>query len=243
MKRLVRIGLIGAGFIGRSHGLAVRAVNGVFPGCPIDAEPHILADDAPGKAERAAAALGFRRSTADWREAVDAADAVIIAVPSNAHAEIARRAIAHAAALIRFASGAPGVIETSRVALGRKMDLTFEVTGERGALRFEAERMNEIGLYLDEKTGSGFRRILIEPAHPDYGAFLPAPGHGLGFNDLKTIEIKAFLDAIAAGENAQPDLAEAARIGRLCEAILDSAASGQWVQRPEDVTSSNRTAA
>jgi predicted dehydrogenase len=384
MKRLVRIGLIGAGFIGRSHGLAVRAVNGVFPECPIDAEPHILADDAPGKAERAAAALGFRRATADWREAVDAADAVIIAVPSNAHAEIARRAIAqgkpllcekpvglssdeaqsladaagaagvvngvgftylrsplvrhsrrlidegvlgrllhfygrhfedylaspeapfswrlsattagrcgalgdlgchilsiarylcgpvealvgssavrhaerptgepgaplrrvenedHAAALMRFAGGAPGVIETSRVALGRKMDLTFEITGERGTLRFEAERMNEIGLYLDEKTAAGFRRILIEPAHPDYGAFLPAPGHGLGFNDLKTIEIKAFLDAIAAGENAQPDLAEAARISRLCEAILDSAASGQWVQRPEDAPSSHRTAA
>ncbi len=384
MKRLVRIGLIGAGFIGRSHGLAVRAVNGVFPECPINAVPHILADEAPGKAERAAAALGFSRATGDWREAVDAADAIIIAVPSHAHAEIARRAISqgkpvlcekpvglssdeaqsladaaaaagvvnavgftylrsplvrqarrlidegalgrllhfygrhfedylaspdapfswrlstatagrcgalgdlgchvisiarylcgpvealvgssairhaerrtgdpgspmrrvenedHAAALVRFAGGLPGVIETSRVALGRKMDLTFEVTGERGALRFEAERMNEIGLYLDEKTGSGFRRILIEPAHPDYGAFLPAPGHGLGFNDLKTIEIKAFLDGVAAGVNAQPDLAEAARIGRICEAILDSAASGRWVERPEDASSRERTSA
>ena len=57
----------------------------------------------------------------------------------------------HAAALVRFVGGPPGVVETSRVALGRKMDLTFEVTGERGALRFEAERMNEIGLYLDEQ--------------------------------------------------------------------------------------------
>jgi predicted dehydrogenase len=149
----------------------------------------------------------------------------------------------HAAALVRFAGGLPGVIETSRVALGRKMDLTFEVTGERGALRFEAERMNEIGLYLDEKTGSGFRRILIEPAHPDYGAFLPAPGHGLGFNDLKTIEIKAFLDGVAAGENAEPDLAEAARIGRICEAILDSAASGRWVDRPEEAPSREGTSA
>ena len=384
MKRQVRIGLIGAGFIGRSHGLAVRAVNGVFPECPINAVPHILADEAPGKAERAAAALRFSRATGDWREAVDAADAIIIAVPSHAHAEIARRAIAqgkpilcekpvglssdeaqsladaaaaagvvnavgftylrsplvrqarslidegalgrllhfygrhfedylaspdapyswrlstatagrcgalgdlgchviaiarylcgpvealvgssairhaqrrtdepgspvrrvenedHAAALVRFAGGLPGVIETSRVALGRKMDLTFEVTGERGALRFEAERMNEIGLYLDEKTGSGFRRILIEPAHPDYGAFLPAPGHGLGFNDLKTIEIKAFLEGVAAGENAEPDLAEAARIGRICEAILDSAASGRWVDRPEEAPSREGTSA
>ena len=48
MKRLVRIGLIGVGFVGRSHALAVRAINAVFPDCPIEAEPHILADEAPG---------------------------------------------------------------------------------------------------------------------------------------------------------------------------------------------------
>lgn len=77
MKRLVRIGLIGAVFIGRSHGLAAHALNGLFPGCSIDAEPPILADDAPGEAERAAAVLGFRRATADWRDAMDAADPVM----------------------------------------------------------------------------------------------------------------------------------------------------------------------
>jgi len=138
-----------------------------------------------------------------------------------------------AAALVRFGDGTPGVIETSRVALGRKMDLTFELIGERGTLRFEAEHMNEIGLYLDDKSGSGFRRLLIDPSHPDYAAFLPAPGHGLGFNDLKTIELKMFLEAIASGQNAYPDLLEAARISRICEAILDSANSGQWVDQPE----------
>ena len=73
--------------------------------------------------------------------------------------------------------------------------------------------------------------------------FYPRQVTDSALNDLKTIEIKAFLDAVAAGENAQPDLAEAARIGRLCEAILDSAASGQWVQRPEDAPSSARTTA
>ena len=125
MKRLVRIGLIGAGFIGRSHGLAVRAVNAVFPDCPINAEAHILADEAPGRAERAAVALGFQRATADWREAVDAADAIIIAVPSKAHAEIAHRAISQGkpilcekpvglssdeAQLLADAAGAAGVV-------------------------------------------------------------------------------------------------------------------------------------
>jgi predicted dehydrogenase len=381
MKHRLRIGLIGGGFIGRSHGLAVRAVNAVFADCPIFAEPHILADADPQRLKIASASLGFEKATTDWREAVDEADAIIIAVPSNSHAEIARRAIAQgkpflcekpvglssaeaqsladeatarkvsngvgftylrsplvrharnlvddgiigrplhfygrhfedylasadapfswrlsaatagrcgalgdlgchiisiaryllgpvesltgtsaivhpkrstgdaaqplrtvqnedfAAALLRFANGTPGVIETSRVALGRKMDLTFELTGERGALRFEAERMNELSLYLEDKAGSGFRRLLIEPGHPDYSAFLPAPGHGLGFNDLKTIELKLFLEAIAEGRNSDPDLTEAARISRICEAILDSSENRKWVDRPEAIPTPQR---
>ena len=383
MSRTLRLGLIGAGFIGRSHALAIRAINATFADCPIKVTPHILADADEGRLAKAAS-LGFAQMTTSWEKAVDEADAVIIAVPSNGHAAIARRAIAQgkpflcekpvglsageaqalaeeaqdagvanavgftylraplvrharrlvaegiigrplhfygrhfedylaspnapfswrlaaasagrcgalgdlgchiisiarylcgtvgalvgsctvvhkrrptgdpaqpmravenedfASALLRFDDDLAGVVETSRVALGRKMDLTFELAGERGTLRFEAERMNELGLYLEEGESSGFRRILIAPNHPDYGAFLPAPGHGIGFNDLKTIELKAFLDGIDAGKSAYPDLFEAARIARICEAILDSSASGRWVEDPEAPPSPTRTAA
>lgn len=45
MRGQLRIGLIGTGFIGRPHALSVRAVNAVFPECPIiasqNAQPHI----------------------------------------------------------------------------------------------------------------------------------------------------------------------------------------------------------
>jgi predicted dehydrogenase len=138
--------------------------------------------------------------------------------------------------MVRFAGGVPGVIEVSRVASGRKMDLGFEVTCERGAIRFDAERFNELQVYLDHDDGAGlgFRRVLAQPGHPDYAGFLPAPGHGLGFNDLKTIELAAFLRGIAAGRSVYPDLGEAARIGRLCEAILESADDGRWIDAPEE---------
>ena len=94
MKRQVRIGLIGAGFIGRSHGLAVRAVNGVFPECPINAVPEIWRMKRRARPNARPRRSAFPARPGDWREAVDAADAIIIAVPSHAHAEIARRAIA-----------------------------------------------------------------------------------------------------------------------------------------------------
>ena len=43
----------------------------------------------------------------------------------------------------------------------------------------------------------GFRTIVAVPEHAPYHRFIPAPGHGLGFNDLKVIECHELLRAIA----------------------------------------------
>src|SRR4029079_11877230 len=104
--------------------------------------------------------------------------------------------------------------------LGRKMDLSFEIVCEGGTLAFAAERMNELHLYEagQPADGQGFRTVLANAGHPDYGGFLPAPGHQIGFNDLKTIELRAFLDGIAGGYSVKPDLEDSARISRICEA-------------------------
>jgi hypothetical protein len=67
------------------------------------------------------------------------------------------------------------------------MDLSFEITGTKGAIRFSQERMNELLLYRGDGAKSGFTRIETGPDHPPYGNFCPAPGHHIGFNDLKVI--------------------------------------------------------
>jgi predicted dehydrogenase len=130
-----------------------------------------------------------------------------------------------AQALIRFESGAAGVIEASWLAAGRKMGLTVEVTGSKGAILLDYERKNELRLFQsgDAKRTHGFRTILMGPEHPPYGRFCPAPGHQLGFNDLKVIEVKGLLDAIATGAPAQPDFRAAWRIAKVVDAILLSA--------------------
>ena len=371
----IRIALIGAGFIGRIHGLAVQAVNRVFVGGP-RAVPAILVDSNRSLAERQAAQLGFREWSDDWHAAIDKADAVIIAAPSDQHRAIALAAIAagkhvlcekpvgrsaaetreiadaaakakitsgvgftyvraplvrHAVDLVRsgeigapvtfrgwhaedyladpdapftwrldaslagrcgalgdlgwhivsiarqlcgpvvsltglaetryrtrrqgspgsparqvenedwaamllnFGSGAVGNVEASRIAHGRKMDIGFELICEGGSIAYHGERTNELRLYRHGAPAGrqGFQTIRIDGAHPHYGAFLPAPAHGLGFNDLKTIELHEFLKAIAEGRNLDPDLDDACRIGRICEAALDSSASGTRSDRPE----------
>src|SRR5215468_2741947 len=96
--------------------------------------------------------------------------------------------IAHA--LVRFARGCVGTLEASWLSRGRKMQIEFEVVGSKGSLVFSQERLNELHLYTAEggANRAGFRTIVAGPEHPPYGAFCPAPGHHLGFNDIKTTE-------------------------------------------------------
>jgi predicted dehydrogenase len=137
-----------------------------------------------------------------------------------------------ASALVRFAGGVQGVLSTSRTAWGRKSRLGWELHGTKGMLVFEQERMNELQLYVNEGPAAtqGFRTILTGPAHPPYGAFVPAPGHQLGFNDLKVIEAAAFLRAIEAGERPYPDFGHALEFERVIHAVARSAREGARVE-------------
>ncbi|WP_422067231.1 Gfo/Idh/MocA family protein, partial [Solirhodobacter olei] len=98
-------------------------------------------------------------------------------------------------AFLRFESGATGSIEGNWIATGRKMQHDFEVFGTRGALAFSQERFNELHFYAtdDPQGRQGFRRIEAGPEHAPYGLFCVAPGHQLGFNDLKAIEAAGFI--------------------------------------------------
>lgn len=133
-----------------------------------------------------------------------------------------------ASALVRFASGVTGVVSSSRSAWGRKSYIGFEVHGTKGMIRFDQERMNELQLYLNEGSAGqqGFKTILTGPLHEPFGSFVPAPGHQLGFNDLKVIEAHAFLSAIAAGREAYPSFADALHFEKVIHAIARSAAHG-----------------
>lgn len=136
-----------------------------------------------------------------------------------------------AQAMLRFEGGLMGNVETSRIACGRKMGLAYTVTGTRGAIVFDQERMNELQLYRHDgpQGRRGFATLLSGPEHGDYASFSPAPGHGLGYNDQKIIEIRDLVEGIVADRPLYPDFREAWRINRLIEAIEDSHARGGWV--------------
>ena len=133
-------------------------------------------------------------------------------------------------AFLRFASGAAGSIEGNWIATGRKMQHDFEVYGTKGALAFSQERFNELHFFSteDRRGRRGFRRIEAAPDHPPYGLFCVAPGHQLGFNDLKAIEAAGFLDAVA-GRRPEPfNFRAGLRIQTLVETIHASSRAGAW---------------
>jgi predicted dehydrogenase len=134
--------------------------------------------------------------------------------------------------LVNFARGCGGTIEANWIATGRKMQLGFELTGEKGSLVFTQERLNELLFYKaggDAKT-SGYVRIEAGPQHVPYGQFCIAGGHQLGFNDLKTIEMGEFLGAIGAGRPSSPNFREAYEIQKVVEASIASSRARGWVK-------------
>ena len=136
-----------------------------------------------------------------------------------------------ASLLLRFASGASGLVALNRSAWGRKGRIALQVFGARGTISFDQERLNEIELYLAEGPADrqGFRRILTGPEHPPYERFIPAPGHGLGFNELKIIECREILRAIAGEPAHLVDFQAGLRIERMVEAAASSFREERWV--------------
>lgn len=132
--------------------------------------------------------------------------------------------------LVNFGRGCGGSIEANWIATGRKMQLGFELTGDKGSLVFNQERLNELLLYRagGNAASNGYVRIEAGPQHPPYGEFCVAGGHQLGFNDLKTIEMGEFLGAIGRGEKSGPDFREAYEIQKVVVAAVASSKTRSW---------------
>lgn len=136
-----------------------------------------------------------------------------------------------AAAVLRFANGALGTIEATRLAAGRKNYNRFEINGTRGSLVFNLERMNELEVFLlsDPPTTQGFRTILVTEAahHPYVEAWWP-PGHIIGYEHTFTHTVYDLLVGIDKGSSPLPDFADAVRTQKVLAAWERAAGSRRW---------------
>jgi predicted dehydrogenase len=145
-----------------------------------------------------------------------------------------RRAVENfdiATSLFELESGASGFIALNRSAWGRKGRIALQIYGSRGSIIYDQERMNELQLYTVEgrATEQGYRTILTAPHHPPYDKFIPAPGHGLGFNELKVIECRQLMNMIEGRPAIGITFAEGIEIERCVHAMARSDREQRWV--------------
>ena len=136
------------------------------------------------------------------------------------------------AVLGRFESGALGVFESSRVAVGPRAEYIVEVYGSKGSLRWNFHRLNE--LELADST-DGYRTIMAGPAFGEFDRFQPGAGTSMGFDNLKTIEAYLFLRSVLENKQYAPSVGDGWAAAEIADAALESAESGQWVNiKPVD---------
>lgn len=144
--REIGIGIIGGGYMGKAHAVAMAAVGAVFD-TALRPRLEMVCATSDASAERYRAAFGFARATADWRVLVadPAVEAVVIASPQETH-----RAIAEAA----FAAGKPVFCEKplgADLADSRAMVAAAEAAGVA----------NMVGFNYIRTPASQFARALV----------------------------------------------------------------------------------
>nr|WP_283777813.1 Gfo/Idh/MocA family oxidoreductase [Sansalvadorimonas sp. 2012CJ34-2] len=131
--------------------------------------------------------------------------------------------------LAHFNNGAIGTFESSRMATGRKNANCLEIYGEKGAIKFDLERLNELEFYDASEPEAGFRRILAtENDHPWVQHWWPS-GHILGWQHSHAHLLYEFLKAVQSSSEFQPSFKDGLASQKVLDAVELSANQKKWV--------------
>ena len=91
----IGIGIVGGGYMGKAHSVAMSAVGAVF-NTKLRPRLEMIAASTPESAEKYRSAYGFARATHNWKELVrdSRVEAIVIASPQDTHHDIAMAAFA-----------------------------------------------------------------------------------------------------------------------------------------------------
>lgn len=133
--------------------------------------------------------------------------------------------------MCKFANGARGLVDFSRVATGRKFMQSYEVYGTKGSLSYNYDEVNRLRFYTnDDATGrKGFREIDVGPENETFRAFLPLPNFALGYNESKIIEAAEVIRSITTGKAMWPTFETGHHICQIVDACMESSRLREWV--------------
>ncbi len=134
--------------------------------------------------------------------------------------------------LARFANGSLAVFESTRYARGHKALYTFEINGEKASIAWDLHDLHRLSWFdhRDESIVRGWRSIHVTDGDMPYMKHWWVPGLQIGYEHTFVHQVADFLEGLETGRPAAPTFREALETQKVCDAVLDSARSGRWVE-------------
>ena len=90
--------------------------------------------------------------------------------------------------------------------------------------------MNEIEIAIGSKGEHvGYQRVMASPTFGDFANFQPGAGTSMGYDDLKIVEARKFLEAYFGGAALNSNIHDAVSAARVVSAIEKSAETKSWI--------------
>jgi len=134
--------------------------------------------------------------------------------------------------LCRFGNGSLGLFESTRYARGHKALYTFEINGEHASIKWDLHDLQRLEYFdhRDESKLRGWRSIHVTDGDHPYMDAWWVPGLNLGYEHSFVHQVADFLEGYAKGEPVGPTFRDALDTQKVCDAVLQSAQSGQWTE-------------
>lgn len=139
-----------------------------------------------------------------------------------------------ALSLVRMKDGANGEVFVSKIATGSDDELSIDIRGEKGAIKFNTMEPGYLYYYdaaaPDGVLGgdAGFTRISCHQKYPEPGGHFPSPKNTLGFLRAHAACLYNFIECVDQGIPASPSFEESAYIQKVMQRCYESEEDGSW---------------
>jgi predicted dehydrogenase len=129
-----------------------------------------------------------------------------------------------------FDNGSLGVFESTRYARGHKALNTFEINGEHASIRWDLHDLTRLEYFdhRDESIVRGWRSIHVTDSDQPYMDKWWVPGLSIGYEHSFVHQVADFLYSLEQDKPCYPTFSEALETQKVCEAVLESAATRSW---------------
>ena len=133
--------------------------------------------------------------------------------------------------LARFKNGSLATFESIRYARGHKALYTFEINGEKASIQWDLLDLHRLSYFdhRDESGLRGWRSIHVTDGEHPYMSHWWVPGLQIGYEHSFVHQVADFLEGLAQKTPASPTFRDALETQQVCDAVLQSAKTGEWV--------------